>query len=84
MICLDHMARTTIILDDEIQKKLKKKALKEGKTVTELIKNYVRAGLNRQELRAKPKKISLPSFSMGEPLIDPADRSRLWDILDEK
>ncbi len=78
------MHRTTIFLDEELEKKLKKKARKEGQTLTNLIQNYVRAGLNRSEAAPKSKPLSLPAFSMGEATVDPADRSRLWDLLDEK
>lgn len=78
------MNRTTILLDDQLGKRLKEKAAKEGKTATELIRTYVRSGLNRPVPLHKRGPVSLPSFSMGEPTVDPADRSRLWDLMDEK
>jgi len=78
------MIRTTILLEEQLERRLKKKAKKEGKTVTKLIEAYIRAGLNKgEEIPPRPK-ISLPSFSMGEAAVDPADRSRLWDLMDEK
>jgi len=78
------MNRTTILLDEELQKRLKAKAKKEGKTVTRLIETYIRAGLNKSGGLSKPPAKLLPSFSLGEAYVDPSDRSRLWDLMDEK
>lgn len=78
------MHRTTIILDEGLERRLKKMARREGKTLTDLIQDFLRGGLNRIFPAKKRDRLNLPSFSMGEPLVDPADRGRLWDILDEK
>lgn len=78
------MSRTTIILDDTLEKKLRETAKKEGKTLTEMIQSFIREGLSRALPRRRSHKSSLPSFSMGRPAVDPADRSRLWDLLDER
>lgn len=78
------MRRTTVILDPVLEKKLRETAKKQGKTLTEMIQSFVREGLSRMLPRRKAHKSSLPAFSMGRPSIDPADRSRLWDLLDER
>jgi len=78
------MSRTTIILDPVLEKKLRETARKEGKTLTMMIQSFIREGLNRMLPRRRTPKISLPAFSMGRPVVDPADRGRLWDLMDEK
>ncbi len=78
-----HMHRTTILLDDGLIKGLKRKAAQEGKNVTDLVKIYVRRGLQEDRPSRSPDVVKLPSFSMGIPTIDPADRSLLWDLMDQ-
>lgn len=78
------MHRTTIIFDLELEKRLKRKARQEGKTVTELIQAFIREGLNRNHLVPRKRKIKLPSFDMGLPMVDITDRDTLWDILDNE
>ncbi len=80
---MTHMHRTTVILDPSLEKKLRKKAKQEGKTLTEMIQTFIREGLNQAFSRKGLRRISLPAFSMGLPSVDPADRSRLWDLMDE-
>lgn len=77
------MHRTTIILDPFLEKKLRQKAQQEGQTLTNLIQDFIRRGFSHETKKKIPKKIKLQSFSMGEMLVDPADRSRLWDLMDE-
>lgn len=77
------MHRTTILLDDGLIKGLKRKAAQEGKNVTDLVKIYVRRGLQEDKPSRSPAFVTLPSFSMGVPPVDPADRALLWDLMDK-
>jgi hypothetical protein len=76
------MHRTTIIFNPELEKRLKQKARREGKSVTELVQMFIREGLNRDRIAVRKRKIELSSFDMGLPLLDIADRDTLWDSLD--
>ncbi|MBI2345955.1 MAG: hypothetical protein HYV03_03555 [Deltaproteobacteria bacterium] len=78
------MHRTTIILAPGLEQRLKKRARREGRSLTDLIQAFLRAALNVPALKKTARRITLPSFAMGPPRVDPADRSRLWDIMDEK
>lgn len=59
-----HM-RTTLIVDDELFKKAKKRAAAEGSTLSEVVNNALRDSLN-----ARPDEEALPPFKMitfGDP-----------------
>ena len=76
-----HM-RTTLVIDDELFRQLKRRAAEEGRTVSAVTQEVLRRGLARREPKRRPRRVKLPSFTMGKPLVDLADRNQLYDILD--
>jgi plasmid stability protein len=76
-----HM-RTTLVIDDELFRQLKRQAAEEGRTLSEVTQEALRRGLAPREPRRRPKRVKLPSFHMGKPLVDLADRNQLYDVLD--
>jgi hypothetical protein len=78
---LFHM-RTTLVIDDELFRELKRRAADEGRTLSEVTQEALRLGLAPRQARRRPKRVKLPSFHMGKPLVDLADRNQLYDVLD--
>ena len=76
-----HM-RTTLIIDDEIFRRLKKLAAEQNRTLSDITQEVLRQGLSRARRTARPKPARLPAFSMGRPLVDVADRDQLYEVLD--
>lgn len=76
-----HM-RTTIVIDDELFRELKKRAAEENRTLSEVTQEALRRGLLRREAARRSRRIRLPSFAMGRPAVDLADRNQLFDVLD--
>lgn len=78
-----HMAtvRTTIVIDEQTVTQLKQIAAEEGRTLSSVVDETLRIGIerrqNRQQLEA-PR--SLPTFSMGAPRVNIADRDQLNEI----
>lgn len=76
-----HM-RTTLVIDEELFRELRRRAAEEGRTLSEVTQEALRRGLAPRETRRRPKRVKLPSFHMGKPLVDLADRNQLYDVLD--
>jgi len=70
-----HM-RTTIVIDDELFRELNERALS---TVTQ---ETLRRGLARRETTWRARRVRFPSFSMGRPAVDLADRNQLFEVMD--
>lgn len=75
-----HM-KTTLEISDEVMRRTKEKAAREGKTMTELVESALRNML-AEKPRGDGKLPPLPSFGMGKPQIDIADRDALYDLFD--
>jgi hypothetical protein len=76
-----HM-RTTIVIDDELFRELKKRAAEENRTLSQVTQEALRRGLARRPVPRRAGRVRLRSFSMGKPAVDIADRNQLYDILD--
>lgn len=76
-----HM-RTTLVIDDEIFRQLKRQAAAENRTLSEVTQETLRRGLRRPARAPRPARVKLRTFRMGPPLVDLADRDQLFDILD--
>lgn len=76
-----HM-RTTIVIDDELFRELKKRAAEENRTLSEVTQEALRRGLLRREPARRSRRVRLRSFAMGRPAVDLADRNQLFDVLD--
>ena len=74
-----HM-RTTLVIDDEVFRQLKKKAAEEGRRLSDVTEEALRRGLARPRPGRGRRNVALPSFSMGKPPIDIADRDQLFEL----
>lgn len=79
-VCMVFHMKTTLVIPDPVFRDLKKRAAERDTTMSELVTEYLREGL-RQRPRPK-KRVSLPSFSMGPPLIDITSRDEIYRVLD--
>ncbi len=71
---LSHMnQRTTLVLDAALYAELKSIAAGEGRTLTEVIEQTLRRGLQRRAGRGP--RVTLPSYDLGPFLVDPGDRA---------
>jgi hypothetical protein len=69
---LMHMKRTTLILDAALYADLRRRALSEGRTLTEIVERTLRAGL--QPTMGRRPRVTLPSYDLGPFLVDPSHR----------
>ena len=78
---LFHM-RTTLIIDDALFRELKRRAVEQNRTLSDLTQEALRLGLAARRPARQRKRVRLPSFSMGQPRVDLADRDQLYEVLD--
>jgi hypothetical protein len=76
-----HM-RTTLVIDDELFRELKRRAAEQNRTLSEVTQEALRRGLARPRQPRSPGRVRLPSFSMGRPRVDLADRDQVYEVLD--
>ncbi len=76
-----HM-RTTLVIDADLFRELKRRAAEENRTLSEVTQEVLRRGLATLKPVRRPKPTRLPTFPMGKPLVDLADRNQLFDVLD--
>lgn len=78
---LSHMARTTLTIDDQILRELKRKAAEEGRTLQSVTNDLL-----RRSLRSSPKKayrLELQGWKASVlPGVDLLDRDALFDLMD--
>lgn len=78
MVC--HM-KTTLVIDDQVMKRLKVEAARQGRTISELVETALRQLL--ESPRSKPAKLPpLPSYKLGGALVDIADRDALYQAME--
>lgn len=70
-----HMKRTTLQLDPALTAELRRRAVHEGRTFTELLERTLRAGL-AAHAPGRRARLRLPSYDLGPFLVDPARRDR--------
>jgi hypothetical protein len=68
-----HMKRTTLQLDDALLGDLRRRAAREGRTLTEMLDRTLRLGLHAAPA-ARRARVVLPSYDLGPFLVDVADR----------
>lgn len=76
------MARTTLAIDDDLLKRIKEKAAREGRALQDVANELLRNALVQQ----KPKqnlKLKLRGWKATErPGVDLLDRDKLFDLMD--
>ena len=75
------MKRTTLILEGSCMSALKDLARREGRPLTRVVNEILVEGIRRRSAKPAPK-IKLPSFKMGRPSVDVADRDALETIME--
>ena len=71
--------KTTLNIDETVMRRLKEEAARQGKTMSHLAELALRRLLDQPPTtRELPP---LPSFSLGEPLVDISDREALYRVL---
>lgn len=81
-----HMKKTTINIEDAIMERLKEEAVRRKTTMGALVEAGIRRILAEGETPApaKGELPPLPTYDMGEPLVDIADREALYEVLDRE
>lgn len=76
-----HMRRTTLTIDDQLFRELKKKASEEGRTLQAVTNDLLRRSLVPSP--AKPYRLQLQGWKAAEqPGVDLLDRDALFDLMD--
>lgn len=76
------MARTTLAIDDDVLKRIKEKAAREGRTVQETANELLKQALT--QARSRPRiKLALRGWKAETRAgVDILDRDRLFDLMD--
>lgn len=67
--------KTTLVVPDHLFGELKKQAVREGRTMSALVEEFIRKGLSQPRRRHRLR--SLPSFDTGRARVDVSDRDAL-------
>ncbi|MCC7374675.1 MAG: hypothetical protein IT581_08460 [Verrucomicrobiales bacterium] len=74
------MKRTTFVLEEGIMEDLRREARRRACDMSELVNEFLRAGLHRQRRNPEPT-TALPRFDMGRPRANLADRDALENLM---
>jgi hypothetical protein len=74
--------KTSLIIPDALYRQLKRRAADRKTTISELVTEYLRKGL--AEKPGKKPLLPLPTFDLGRPLVNIADRSALHEAMDRE
>jgi hypothetical protein len=78
---VSHM-KTTLNIDDTVMAQLKREALRQGRTMSDLVETALRTLFCEQR---RPKTLEpLPSFRSGGALVDLANRGALYDAMSRR
>ena len=72
--------KTTVLMDDALFAQLKREAARQGRTMSEMIEAGLRLLFHAP--RHKGHVPRLPSYDMGEELVDISDRDQLYDAME--
>jgi len=76
------MARTTLAIDDDLLKRLKEKAAREGRTLQETANELLKQALTPKRGQKKTK-LNLRGWKAAtRPGVDLLDRDKLFDLMD--
>jgi hypothetical protein len=75
-----HMRRTTLRIDDQLLREIKKKAVEEGRTLQPVTNDVLRRGLTTA--RQRPYRLRLRGWKAKElPGVDLFNRDSLFDLM---
>ncbi len=72
--------KTTLIISNDLFRRLKRRALETGQSLSSLVEGLLRKGLSQTSPQKRLPK--LPSFDMGRPLVEVADRNELYRVME--
>ena len=72
--------KTTLNIDDKVMADLRREAVRQGRTMSELVESALRLLLRSQ--RKQQKIAPLPTFHSGGALVDIADRDALYQAME--
>ena len=76
--------KTTLNLNDRVLDKAKRRAAREGITLTRLVEDALRARLSASNKRKTPFKLQLHTVKGDSPpSVDFCDRNALYDVIDD-
>lgn len=75
-----HM-KTTLVIDDQIMRRLKQEAARRRRTVSELVEAALRLFLEKPG-KSQPALPPLPTFDGGTSRVDIADREALYQAME--
>ncbi len=75
------MKRTTLILEDRCMQAVRELALREGRSISEIVNELLAEGLQKRRSKATAR-FELPRFRMGAPRVDIADRDALESAME--
>jgi len=73
--------KTTLVIDDQVMKRLKTEAARQGRTISEMVEAALRLMLRTTRERTRLPR--LPSWEGGGARVDVADRTALYRAMDE-
>jgi predicted transcriptional regulator len=74
--------KTTVVIPDALMGRLKQEAARGKTTMSELIERALRQLLEAEAQQQAPALTPLPSFNMGRPAVDVANRDALYDAME--
>lgn len=72
--------KTTLIIPDVLMRELRKRAAERGETLSATVAEALRRGLEASPAVEPPK--PLPTYRMGRPRVDVADRDALFRAME--
>lgn len=75
------MKRTTLILEDACMDGVRELARREGRQLSAVVNELLAEGLQRRRQRRR-RAVTLPSYRMGRPRVNLADRNALEALMD--
>jgi plasmid stability protein len=76
------MTRTTLAIDDDLLKRIKEKAAREGRTLQGVANDLLRQALVQQRPKNKPTLALRGWKAVEQPGVDLLDRDKLFDLMD--
>jgi hypothetical protein len=77
-----HTVKTTLKLDDSVMERLKREAVRQGRTMSDLVESALR--LLFRVKREKAELPPLPSFRSEGTLVDIANREALYEVMEHR
>lgn len=74
--------KTTLVLDDAVAERLRARAKERGVSMSSIVEDALIRLLASEEAARNSPPQRLPSYKLGLPSVDVADRNALYDLMD--